>query len=95
MAARKTPSLTDAWREKIQTSMIINRLQDHINGTIELSSTQVSAALGLLKKTAPDLSAVEQSGEVTHNYVARMSSPAHTMDEWKARAEKLGSPTVQ
>lgn len=50
--------MSEAWRERIQTSMIINRLQDHIKGTVELSATQVSAALGLLKKTAPDLQSV-------------------------------------
>lgn len=69
--------------------MIINRLQDHINGTVELSSTQVSAALGLLKKTAPDLSAVEQTGEVTHNYIAYLPSPVKSMDEWQAKHSSL------
>ena len=56
MAARKTKSLTENWRQKIQTTMLIKRLQGHVNGEVELSSTQVNAALGLLKKTAPDLS---------------------------------------
>lgn len=58
MAARKTRTLTDAWRDKIQTTMLINRLQNHVKGDIELTKSQVSAALGLLKKTAPDLSSV-------------------------------------
>lgn len=96
MAARKTPSLSDAWRERIQTSMIINRLQDHIEGKVELSSTQVSAALGLLKKTAPDLSAVEYAGEVQHTYVARMPAPSNTMDEWRAQhSNALTSQNLQ
>ncbi len=58
MAARKTKDLSQAWRQKIQTSMLINRLQSHVNGTVKLDATQVTAALGLLKKTAPDLSSV-------------------------------------
>lgn len=96
MAARKTPSLSEAWREKIQTSMLINRLQDHVNGVIELSSTQVSAALGLLKKTAPDLSAVEHAGEIQHAYVARMPAPSDSMDAWqKQHANNLTSQNLQ
>ena len=42
-------------RAKIQASQIINRLQGHVNGKIELSQTQVSAGLGLLRKVLPDL----------------------------------------
>lgn len=42
-------------RQKVQASQLINRLQDHVLGTVELSSTQVRAAEILLKKTLPDL----------------------------------------
>lgn len=58
MAARKTKDVSQIWREKIQTSMLINRLQDHVNGNVKLDNSQVTAALGLLKKTAPDMSSV-------------------------------------
>jgi hypothetical protein len=51
-------------RAKIQTSQIINRLSDHVFGKVELSATQVQSALGLLKKSMPDLAAVEHSGEM-------------------------------
>lgn len=50
-------------REKIRASQIVNRLEDHVFGEVELSSTQVQAALGLLKKIVPDLSAQTISGE--------------------------------
>lgn len=68
MPARKrigigTGSLTEAWRQRIQTSMIINRLTAHIKGEIVLENSQVTAALGLLKKTAPDLQAVTLTGQ--------------------------------
>jgi hypothetical protein len=43
-------------RAKIKSAMIINRLQGHIEGKIDLNATQVSAGLGLLRKTIPDLS---------------------------------------
>ena len=58
MGARKTKDVSQVWREKIQTSMLINRLQDHVNGKVKLDNSQVTAALGLLKKTAPDMSSV-------------------------------------
>jgi hypothetical protein len=48
-------------REKIQTSQIINRLNSFINGEVKMENSQVTAALGLLKKTLPDLSAIELS----------------------------------
>ncbi len=63
MAARKTKHLSDEWRKKIQTSMLINRLTDFVNSKVELNSAQVAAALGLLKKSLPDLQAVQHSGD--------------------------------
>lgn len=36
--------------------MLINRLETFVKGEVELSPPQVTAALGLLKKTLPDLS---------------------------------------
>ena len=35
--------------------MLVKRLEDHVEGKCDLAATQVSAALGLLKKTVPDL----------------------------------------
>lgn len=55
--------LDQQWRSRIRTSMILNRLQDHIDGKVELSATQVTAATVLLRKTMPDLSATELSGD--------------------------------
>jgi hypothetical protein len=60
-------------RAKIQSSQIVNRLMDHINGNVELSATQVSSALGLLRKTLPDLAAVEHSGEIETKRANEMS----------------------
>lgn len=44
-------------RRKIQTSQIANRLTAHVLGEVEMTPSQVSAGLGLLRKTLPDLSA--------------------------------------
>lgn len=56
MAARKKLELTQAWRDKIQVSMLIDRLVKHINDEIDMKPTQLKAAEILLKKVAPDLS---------------------------------------
>lgn len=65
MAARVNPKLTAEWREKIKTSMLINRLNDFVEGKVEMSAAQVTAALGLLRKNLPDLSAGDVSVTVT------------------------------
>lgn len=65
--AMRKPHQEDV-RKKIQASLLVNRLTDCVDGKIELSSVQVTAALGLLKKTLPDLSSVEMdiTGTVNH-----------------------------
>ena len=62
MAARKDLRHSDQVRAKIQTSQLVNRLMGHVNGTVELSPSQVTAGLGLLKKAIPDLAAVTHEG---------------------------------
>lgn len=51
-------------RAKIQTSQLINRLQDHVFGKVDLNPTQVQAAMGLLKKTLPDLTSAQIDANV-------------------------------
>jgi hypothetical protein len=55
----------DETRAKIQTSQLINRLQDHVFGQAEVSATQMKAIELLLRKTLPDLSAIDHSGDMT------------------------------
>lgn len=55
--------MSDEHRVKIQNSNILNALIEHAEGTREMSATQVSAGLGLLKKVLPDLQAVQLSGD--------------------------------
>jgi len=73
MAARKHLSHGDKTRERIKTSMLINRLTSFVEGTVELSPAQVTAALGLMKKTLPDLQAVELAASVEQNVTVRGS----------------------
>lgn len=51
--------MSEEHRAKIQNSSILNALIEHVEGRREMSSTQVTAALGLLKKALPDLQSVE------------------------------------
>jgi septum formation inhibitor-activating ATPase MinD len=64
MAARKTRTLlSDDWREKIKTSMLLNRLQENAFSKTEImSSGQIKSAEILLRKVIPDLKAVELTG---------------------------------
>lgn len=50
-------------RVKIQNSNILNALIEHVEGKRDMSATQVSAGLGLLKKALPDLSTVTLQGD--------------------------------
>ena len=70
MPARLNPRHQDMVREKIRASQLVNRLEKHVlpdddsGETVEMSATQIQAALGLLKKCVPDLKATEHSGEL-------------------------------
>jgi hypothetical protein len=63
MAARINKLHQADVRSKIQASQLINRLTDHALGKVELEATQVRAIEILLKKTIPDLSSVELTGD--------------------------------
>lgn len=52
-------------RAKIQASQLINRLQDYALNGGELDPSRIKAIEILLKKTLPDLSSVEHSGDMT------------------------------
>ena len=64
MAARSVKIRHDEeTRAKIQTSQLINRLHSYVLGEIAMEPGQVTAALGLMKKTLPDLSSTELTGD--------------------------------
>ena len=63
MAARLNPRHSEMVRQKIQASAIIHRLQQHVQGKVEMTGTQVTAALGLLDRSVPKLSTVQHVGD--------------------------------
>jgi len=50
-------------RAKIKTSQLVNRLTAHVLGEVEMVPSQVTAALGLLRKTLPDLQTTTLQGD--------------------------------
>jgi hypothetical protein len=67
MAAKKGPafktSMSAEHRLKIQNSNILNALIEHATGEREMSASQVTAGLGLLKKALPDLATLTLQGD--------------------------------
>lgn len=76
MAARDRLTHSQKTRDKIQTSMILQRLENFIQTDqstgiagdgvkpVTMTGPQVTASLGILRKTLPDLQAVEHSGNI-------------------------------
>mgnify|MGYP003118423486 CR=1 FL=1 len=64
----------DETRRRIQISQLLNRLQNHVDGQCEMTTTQLRAAEILLKKSLPDLSQVEHRSDE--------DSPMKMVFEW-------------
>lgn len=85
MAARRNLKHDQETREKIQTSQLVNRLTDHANGTVEMTSTQVKAAEILLRKSLPDLSSVTVGGDEENPLSVNLVGIKALLDEKLAR----------
>lgn len=55
--------MSDEHRVKIQNSNILNALIEHVEGKREMSSSQVTAGVALMKKVLPDLQYTEHGGD--------------------------------
>lgn len=66
MASRgRTPGfkMPESHRDKIKNSNILTALIQHVEGKREMSASQVTAGLGLLRKVLPDLSTTTLQGD--------------------------------
>jgi hypothetical protein len=65
MARGRQPGfrMSEAHRVKIQNSNILNALIEHVEGKREMSATQVTAGVSLLRKVLPDLTSTTLTGE--------------------------------
>lgn len=52
--ASRSAAYAEAVRARIRAGGIAKRLEEHVLGKREMTTSQVSAALGLLKKVVPD-----------------------------------------
>ena len=81
----------DRIRERIKADRIIKSLEDHVLTGKEMTPSQVSAGLGLLKKRVPDLAAVEvsgpQGGPIQQEHAVR---PTMNPEDW-LKLHGLGS----
>ncbi len=110
MAARKNLVWDDRTREKIKSTQLIHRLMRHIKTNPEketykkdlMKSTQVTAALGLLRKTLPDLVNVEGtidstvSGEINHTHEVK-DELSDSFNDWfsESNAESSEDKKIQ
>jgi hypothetical protein len=75
--------MSDEHRIKIQNSNILNALIEHVEGKRDMSATQVTAGVALLRKVLPDVAIIEHTGEVEHHFVARIPVAANSPADWK------------
>lgn len=63
MAARINRMHSEQVRQKIQAAVLCQRLHDHAEGKLEMSSSQIRAAEVLLDRSVPKLSQIQHTGE--------------------------------
>jgi hypothetical protein len=65
MAARKTSGvkhLSEAWKERIRSGVLAERLERCAMGDVEMTTNQIRAAQILMNKVIPDIARTELSG---------------------------------
>lgn len=60
--ASTSPVYAESVRSRIRAGGIAKRLEGHVLGKVEMTSSQVTAALGLLKKVVPDQEHLQHTG---------------------------------
>lgn len=74
MAARKKAWTPSKVRERIRTSMLLRRLNDHVLGKVEMSTSQVQAATYLISQAiGKPAQSIEHSGSINHRHAREMS----------------------
>ena len=61
--ASTSAAYAESVRARIRAGGIAKRLEKHVLGDVEMSSTQVQAALGLLKKVVPDQQHIQHAND--------------------------------
>ncbi len=82
MAARRNPVHDANTRERIQTSQLVNRLEQCALGTLELRPDQLKSAEILLNKSLPNLASVESFNQTEVNVI---SAEPLSPEAWAAK----------
>lgn len=93
---RKMQFHPDEVRAKIQATLLVQRLHNHIMGTLEkpLDMSQVRAIDILLKKVVPDLTRTLISADVNVKYVAELP-PVLSREEWLKKYGNDGPKLIE
>jgi hypothetical protein len=75
-SARRTARAKDP-RKTIKVRAIIDALEQHVLGEKKMTATQVGAALALLKKTLPDMTAQGTAPTAAQSEVLKRDIAAH------------------
>ncbi|MFN7115000.1 MAG: hypothetical protein ACK4PK_11655 [Alphaproteobacteria bacterium] len=75
-APRRTSTARDP-RKTIKVRAIIDALEQHVLGEKKMTATQVGAALALLKKTLPDMTAQGTAGPAAQHDALKRDIAAH------------------
>jgi hypothetical protein len=77
-----SPQSQERTRQKMRTQGLLTRLEKFALGEgDEMTPAQVSAALGLLKKSLPDMQSIEQKTEVSVKKIS--AEPLMSQDAWE------------
>ena len=90
-----SPDYANRVRARIRAGGIAKLLEKHVQGLREMSATQVTAALGVLRKVVPDISSIEHSGDVEHRYVATLPQAIEKSEEWVHKHSPEQAQTIQ
>jgi hypothetical protein len=75
---------SEVTRERIRATLLVERLQAHAMGELELTATQIRAAEILLRKCVPDLQQTDLNVLSTRRYVVEVP-PQLSDEEWEKK----------
>ena len=85
---------SEVTRERIRATLLVERLQKHFFGKIELTMTQIRTAEILLRKVVPDLKHTDLSATSGQRFVIEVP-PELTREEWEKKYSPPAPESLQ